>query len=898
MGKKLLLYVCCLFVLNTSIYSQSVSDLPDENPVVTITEPLRQYQTFSWKPVVNARGYCLSIQQKNGVESSDSSNEDYTDIEIVNLEQEKNRYETLLYPGEYRVKIEAVNLFGKKSQASWIPFIILNETEPFLLDSTFEFQKQNNSLFYTVEPVKNFNEEIPNSTLVEIIVKGRNIFFPETEFYFTPIENTNKDGESFERYSSLRTKIPCEVIARDRETNSVTVNVDSALFETGYYELTVVNPGNNKTSLEVFVESDRLPELIEDGLAYDRHYAIRLLDFDEDLEDSAFTSIIVGASFTPDAKIVFEPIYDVGYPFETLKNREGFTANLVSNLGSLAKNPNAIEMKIQVTEGEPFSGCYKMYATNNKGTSNELKVRLNVNYQEQTETMVKKITSSLNSKTQDVNFSLEGIDLSPDYSYCAVSHLLKDGTNVKIPLEVLDNSRDNSKITLQVNSVEFPEKGMYAIQIETDTNSVVAYCDISGTFKSKIKILTDSDLENLFLRQVDYTYDESGEKWINDFPMKMEQTHVIVEDVHYGNQWGWNNLYSFGTKISSDLKKVDGKMQWVRYNNVEYLDHIIVTPKINIVDGKYQEPVEIDAIQVHSVQGESNSKAEARIEITDDNKLFAKGDTLLIKTDVELTTSAWDIYLITDYGLEFQYKPKRKNPKLKKGQNILEIPYSELEAENNLFCTNYEDFGYHHKNEMVFPTSNEWEKILFVRKDGMSVSTLTIQELKIYDSVRSDKFRPETFIKPIVFTDLGFTFGGPSFMFSSWGKQGVSSSPIAIGIDLSLIRFTSWLTFDVSTRFDNPFNATDFWCSLRLELPNDYFSPYVGAGFGLQMSDKNKNTNQIVPVSVGVVLFDFLDLRYECNAIKNKYGIVLYDSYSVGLRFRLRKRRIVKEPLI
>src|SRR5574344_2700345 len=124
----------------------------------------KQYQTFNWAPVANARTYVVDVEKEQ---------EENKWIPEQKLQTKTTHLEMLLYPGKYRVAISAYNMLNKRGSTSkWVSFIILDEKEPFLQSSCFEKEPSELAADADTSP----------SERNIIRIKGKNIFFGETYF--------------------------------------------------------------------------------------------------------------------------------------------------------------------------------------------------------------------------------------------------------------------------------------------------------------------------------------------------------------------------------------------------------------------------------------------------------------------------------------------------------------------------------------------------------------------------------------------------------------------------------------------------------------------------------------------------------------------------------------------
>ena len=158
----------------------------DEESVVVVEEDVNeQLETFSWEPVAKAKEYGVTIEKK------DSTTDEW--VEYKQIRTKETNLEVLFTTGEYRVSIATYNILGRKGKSTdWVVFNILEESVPYLNKHSFLIDEdwgapvlyfENNAAgspvvsdLGTVFPATGYKEN-------SLLVKGRNIFSPKTEFY-------------------------------------------------------------------------------------------------------------------------------------------------------------------------------------------------------------------------------------------------------------------------------------------------------------------------------------------------------------------------------------------------------------------------------------------------------------------------------------------------------------------------------------------------------------------------------------------------------------------------------------------------------------------------------------------------------------------------------------------
>ena len=80
----------------------------------------RTFQTISWKKISRAKRYDVILQKKEKTEW----------VEVGKYSTEETKLEFLLFPGDYRLAINVINVLGRvASKSDWVDFIVLDEKE-------------------------------------------------------------------------------------------------------------------------------------------------------------------------------------------------------------------------------------------------------------------------------------------------------------------------------------------------------------------------------------------------------------------------------------------------------------------------------------------------------------------------------------------------------------------------------------------------------------------------------------------------------------------------------------------------------------------------------------------------------------------------------------------------
>ena len=180
-------------------------------PLAAQTEEVNeQYELFSWEPVARAKQYGVTV------EKYDASTDTWSEYKSVKTTE--TQLEILFTPGTFRVSISTYNLMGRKGKSSdWVTFKILEEHIPYLNERFLAKDKKWNA------PVLNLDEANEQT----LLIKGRNIFSPRTEFYLIPIEQNTEGGKQFINYGDDRKEQKLNVVQRNSKEYSVVVSYDS-----------------------------------------------------------------------------------------------------------------------------------------------------------------------------------------------------------------------------------------------------------------------------------------------------------------------------------------------------------------------------------------------------------------------------------------------------------------------------------------------------------------------------------------------------------------------------------------------------------------------------------------------------------------------------------------------
>lgn len=586
MNKKRLLFI--VFLLMTFLISAE--------------EMLKQYQTFKWKPVARAKKYQVVVEQK-------TSKGSYVQAESV--ETTDCRVEMLLFPGDYRVSISAFNILNKKASSSpWVSFIILDETEPYLLDNIFQFDSQYNtytllrsqteklvdtSIQIDIEDeqenevtTQNLEEDIVKEDIVQeediaardfdnlemtnrLTVSGRNIFFPETKFSLVPI-----DKENFKSVYSERTQVDLPIVIRDREQSQLELDIDWTKLFAGYYRFEVLNPGGFSDSIEVLVLPERSAVFSEKSFDYDKRYSVNTLLLSR--SDSLQSIEVKGVDFQSDTVFSLQPSTGIPYPFSSLKERNKVLLNVEEYQASVNSDlPFSIDVKLSVDTTLIETGYYQLQAETPELEASSINLLVVVQEDPSKLPEVKNIKTKLNTKDASVNFTVEGEklafsisgdDFNEDTVVTLISSCNENGENSKVPLNLTESNKNGKKLVCkaEVGSIS---NGVFAVMIETPSGTQFSYIELTGKkCKASLLSLTKEEVAEKFLRPENFvTKNDFEDELENDAKMPTQiSTDPII-------------LTNLGVLLSTDLQTLKADLnvrvvdlKWFMFDVGSYFD--------------------------------------------------------------------------------------------------------------------------------------------------------------------------------------------------------------------------------------------------------------------------------------------------------------------------------------
>lgn len=464
-----------------------------ESDAVT-TEVNEQYETFSWQPVAKANQYGVEI------EKLDQTTGEW--VAYKSVKTKKISLEVLFTPGEYRVSISTYNLIGRKGKSTdWVRFKILEEHIPYLND---RFLPKN--LTWNVPVLKLGNKDGQNTDFIQsadgyddntILVKGRNIFSPKTEFYLVPKDDGPENAGSYINYCDERKEQKLNILYRDSSVFSVVVSYNPSLLNSGYYALEVRNPGDNKDSIDILV-LDNQEGMLEpnDGFEIDSHYNVNSFVINNNTAMGGVYKLSVdGKKINSNTKFYLEPASGaVKYPFETQMER---SAVELSVTGNYKKGASTAQITLECPTQDLRTGYYNLIAKDWDNSTVKFLCLVKRPFDHDYTKNVTQVKTKYNKKTEVVDVTLKDAKFSSNKTYTLVSQYNEEiDSNYRIPLYLHDNGK---KLVGNLSPGDLTI-AKYALLIEDEYSSDVIYCDIDNRLKISMEKMSDSAIEKTFLR--------------------------------------------------------------------------------------------------------------------------------------------------------------------------------------------------------------------------------------------------------------------------------------------------------------------------------------------------------------------------------------------------------------
>ena len=515
--RRFFLCLLLLFSLFTTLAAQDSEAATEE-----LNE---QYELFSWEPVAKAKQYGVTI------EKYDNSTDIWTDYKEIKTKD--TQIEVLFTPGVYRVSICTYNLIGRKSGGTeWVQFKILEENIPYLNERAFTKNSVwNVPVLYLKKSGREDSVVLPNDDYINyitpaelfganaILVKGRNIFSPKTEFYLVPKDQG--EGNSFENWCDDRKEQKLNILYRNSKEYQVVVSYNPDTLLSGYYALEVRNPGNNTDAIDVLVLDDTQSQITpEKGFEIDNRYSVNSISIPKNT--STYEISILGKGVNSATSFYLEPATGTySYPFESQ-----FIRNTVSLevTGAFNQGASTAQVMLSCPVDNLRTGYYNLVAKSWDGTSSKFLCLVKKPFDNDYTKDVKKVKSKYNKKTEVVDFTIqdEKLDIYKTYTLISAYDEPTDSNNkVKLAL-----SYSGKKLVARLSPDQLTI-AKYALMIEDGQTTDIIYGVIDNTLKFSMNRMNERAVEQTFFRpenkdtQITLDVDESGSVQFFDNEVKM-----------------------------------------------------------------------------------------------------------------------------------------------------------------------------------------------------------------------------------------------------------------------------------------------------------------------------------------------------------------------------------------
>lgn len=453
-----------------------------------------QYETFSWQPVAKANQYGVEI------EKLDQATGEW--VAYKSVKTKKLSLEVLFTPGEYRVSISTYNLIGRKGKGTdWVRFKILEENIPYLNE---RFLPKNSQWNVPVLNLANEDKESTDFILPAdgyesntILIKGRNIFSPRTEFYLIPKDDGPDTAGSYINYCDERKEQKLNILYRDSSVFSVVVSYDSSLLKSGYYALEVRNGIENTDSIDILVLDNEQAKLEpNNGFEIDSHYNVNSFVINNmTAMEGVYKLSVDGKGINSNTQFYLEPTNaGVRYPFETQVSRS--TVDLTVT-GNYKKGASTAQITLECPVENLRTGYYNLVAKDWDNSTVKILCLVKRPFEHDYTKNVSQIKTKYNKKTEVVDVTLKDEKFSPDKTYTLVSQYDQEiDSNSRIPLALHSSGK---KLVGNLNPSQL-SVSKYALLIEDDYSSDVIYCDMDNRLKISMEKMSDSAIEKTFLR--------------------------------------------------------------------------------------------------------------------------------------------------------------------------------------------------------------------------------------------------------------------------------------------------------------------------------------------------------------------------------------------------------------
>lgn len=464
------------------------------------------YETFTWNPVAKAKKYEVIIEKQDGADWEPY----YSTI------QKETTLEYLLEPATYRIGIVSINAVGKKStQTNWVKFIILDEQIPYLFSNYYDKNSDWNApvLYIPTKP----EDKIPDGNFIRIgaempenslYIKGKNIFFENTEFALVPIARGPASAKQYNTYNLNRTEVPLSIVSRVRNKNYVIATYDPTLLQSGYYKLEARNPGHKSSyAILVLADGDLFFDPID--LTYDSNYKVDSVIFNG---EEKLTITAAGKGFIPSTEFYLTATEKTpSYPFASNTRAERLDMEVENK--SAIEGQDKVKVELSVPREEVKAGYYNVVADNLNGQKQFFPILVKSNYEGESKSKIKSVTTKYNKFSKKLDITVKGENLSADDKITLVSEFLPElGSSKTVGTDAEVKASSNKQISISVPLEEVPF-GKYGVSVETEDGVLTSFIEIDEHYKAKA--LKD-------------TTPEEAEQWILHAPVKEEVAEVAA----------------------------------------------------------------------------------------------------------------------------------------------------------------------------------------------------------------------------------------------------------------------------------------------------------------------------------------------------------------------------------
>ncbi len=498
--KRTFLCLLLLFSLFTTLSAQEDQAAKEE-----LNE---QYELFSWEPVAKAKQYGVTIEKYDAVRDI------WTDYK--ELKTSETQVEILFSPGVYRVAIASYNLLGRKSKSSdWVQFKILEENIPYLNEKAFvKNNKWQAPVLYInkasdSQSQEKYTENLSKDNYINynapaelfgsnaILVKGRNIFSPKTEFYLVPkeVDQSDENQPNYVNWCDDRKEQKLNILYRNSKEYQVIVSYNPASLQSGYYALEVRNPGNNRAAVDILVlDNSEIQINPGKGFVVDERYNVNSIPLQKSL-DCEFS--IYGKGLNSAASFYLEPAEGAySYPFESQVFRNRVELEVT---GSYKEGASTAQITFTCPAQNLRTGYYNLTAQNWDGSIAKFLCLVKKPFDNDYTKNVKTVRTKFNKQREYVDVTLQDskFDMYKTYTLVSAYDEISDSNNrVKLSLSP---SKKKLVGTLEPDQLTIAE---YALLIEDEYSSNVVYCKIDNTLKIAQNKMTQAEVDESFLRPV------------------------------------------------------------------------------------------------------------------------------------------------------------------------------------------------------------------------------------------------------------------------------------------------------------------------------------------------------------------------------------------------------------